>query len=248
MTVGNVIRFTVILVLNVLALGLVCSGQVVAGVGVHVVVVGVLLWGTLNPRSGLFGEIQTRSNSDGIWLTFDDGPDPVGTPMILDLLKEEGVKATFFVIGEKAHRHPELIRRIYEEGHEVGNHTWSHPQASFWCAGPWRTRREIVRCQRCIEGILGEVPRVFRAPVGHHNVFVHPVIRENGLKLVGWSSRGFDGVSGDVTDVLGRIKETMEPGGIVLVHEGTLIVAEVTSALIAYARENGWEFIVRENR
>ncbi|NCQ65054.1 MAG: polysaccharide deacetylase family protein, partial [Alphaproteobacteria bacterium] len=87
-------------------------------------------------------------------------------------------------------QHPELIREIVRRGHQIGNHTWSHPQASFWCHGPIRTYREIARCQSAIKAITGAAPTVFRAPVGHSNLFVHPVLEKFGLRLAGWSSRG----------------------------------------------------------
>src|SRR5262245_23501370 len=78
-----------------------------------------------------------------VWLTIDDGPDPEDTPRLLALLAEHGARATFFVIGEKAERHPELIRDIVAAGHEVAHHTYTHPLASFWCAGPRRLAREL---------------------------------------------------------------------------------------------------------
>ena len=243
MIVGNWIRLLVLLLINALALWLVIDGCVMTGVSLHIACVGWLLMGTLNPQSKLFGAIQTQTKNEGVWLTFDDGPDEEDTPAILSLLKERGVKATFFVVGEKAQKHPDLIRLMHEGGHQIGNHTWSHPQATFWCAGPWRTYREIVRCQQAVENILGEAPKVFRAPVGHHNFFVHAVLSRLGLKLIGWSSRGFDGVSQDADEVIDRIKKSMNPGGVVLAHEDSDIALDVATAIIDHAEENGWPFI-----
>jgi peptidoglycan/xylan/chitin deacetylase (PgdA/CDA1 family) len=239
---GNGVRLLGLLVVNALAFWLVIEGFFWLGVTLHVMCVGWLLWGTLNPRSALFGAIQTQTKTEEIWLTFDDGPDECDTAAILKLLKKHDVSATFFVIGKKAQENPDLIRQIHEDGHQIGNHTWNHSQKSFWCAGPWRTYREIARCQECIEGIIGEAPKVFRAPVGHHNIFVHPVLRRFGLHLVGWSSRGFDGVSQDTAVVTARIRASMWPGGIVLIHEGSDIALEVVAAVIAHAKENGWAF------
>ncbi|MCP5537919.1 MAG: polysaccharide deacetylase family protein [Akkermansiaceae bacterium] len=243
MIVGNWIRLGVLILINALALGLVIGGCVFPGIALHVACVVWLLLGTLNPRSKWFGAIQTRTGNKKIWLTFDDGPDVGATPQVLALLQERGVRATFFVVGEKARKHPELVRRMQAGGHQIGNHTWSHPQGTFWCAGPWRTYREIVRCQEEVEDILGVAPEVFRAPVGHHNVFVHAVLRRFGLKLIGWSSRGFDGVSHDADEVIGRIKKSMGPGGIVLVHDDSDIALDVATAVIDHAEANGWSFI-----
>lgn len=242
MIVGNWVRLAVLVLINALALWLVISCCVISGIALHVACVGWLLLGTLNPQSKLFGAIQTQTGNEEIWLTFDDGPDEEDTPAILALLEKRGVKATFFVVGEKAQKHPDLIRQMHEGGHQIGNHTWSHPQSTFWCAGPWRTYREIVRCQEAVEEISGEAPKVFRAPVGHSNVFVHAVLARFGLKLVGWSSRGFDGVSQDADEVINRIKKSMGPGGIVLAHEDSKIALEVATAIIDHAEANGWSF------
>lgn len=219
------------------------TGYFLTGAIMHLLIVGYLLAGTLNPSSRLFGPVQTQIEK-GIWLTLDDGPDPVDTPAILDLLDRHDVKATFFVIGEKAEKHPYLIREIHRRGHQVGNHSWSHPRTSFWCLGPWATRREIVKCQRVIEGITGHVPEVFRAPVGHYNFFVHPILKREGLKLVGWNSRGFDGVASPLAEVLRRIRATAGEGGIILAHEGTPIASGVVAGILEMGKDNGWRFVI----
>lgn len=95
-------------------------------------------------------------------LTFDDGPDPVWTPRILDVLKQEGVKATFFVVGQQAMSNPALVARIWDEGHEIGNHTWTHPNMSI--AGQQRTLLEITTTQHIIEAITGHTTTLFRPP------------------------------------------------------------------------------------
>ncbi len=215
------------------------SGHMAIGLALHALVVGFLLAGTLNPSSRLFGPVQTRCGS-GIWLTIDDGPDPHDTPAILDLLDEHGAKATFFLIGEKAERHPELVREIIRRGHGIGNHSWSHPQATFWCLGPIRTFREIARCQEALKAITGESPTLFRAPVGHSNIFVHPVMKRLGLRLVGWDSRGFDGVARPLSEVTAAIRKSATNGSIILAHEGNPIAPEVIADILALAAENGW--------
>ena len=219
------------------------SGYFLIGAVMHLLVVGCLLGGTLNPSSRLFGPVQTRVQK-GVWLTLDDGPDPTDTPAILNLLDRHGAKATFFLIGEKAERYPELVREIHRRGHQIGNHSYHHPHATFWCLGPWALRSEIVKCQRAIENITGEAPEVFRAPVGHYNCFVHPVLKQERLKLIGWSSRGFDGVASPLADVIRRIRRTANEGGIILAHEGTPIAQEVVAGILSMAEENGWELII----
>ena len=237
--------------LRVLLIALMLGGGVVAaaaghfglGILLHALIVGFLLAGTLNPSSRLFGPVQTECGK-GIWLTLDDGPDPTDTPAILDLLDRRGAKATFFVIGEKAAKHPELIREIRRRGHQLGNHSWSHPSNTFWCLGPVATCREIMKCQRVLEEITGEAPAIFRAPVGHFNFFVHPVLKREGLKLIGWNSRGFDGGGYPFAEVSRRIRRTTREGSIVLAHEATPIALEVVADILALAEKNGWKVAI----
>lgn len=240
MIAGLVFRFVLIVVVFAGSILLILSGYFFFGLLLHTGLVAWLLAGTLNPSSRLFGPIQTRCEI-GIWLTLDDGPDPLTTPIILDLLDSHEAKATFFVIAKKAEAHPQLILSIQNRGHEVANHTYSHPQASFWCHGPIRTYREIARCQQVLKKITGKAPRLFRAPVGHHNVFVHPVLEYFGMRLVGWDSRGFDAAPGATLEsVTTRIRASAKNGSIVLAHEATPFAVEVVSDILAMAQENGW--------
>jgi peptidoglycan/xylan/chitin deacetylase (PgdA/CDA1 family) len=175
------------------------------------------------PNNRLFGPVITRFRTTRreVWLTIDDGPDPEDTPKILDLLSQYQVQATFFLIGKHAAQHPELVREILRQGHTLGNHTYTHPDASFWMANPSRLREEIDRCAEVLSSITSHVqPIGFRAPVGMVNLFVHPALRRNKLRLIGWSSRGFDAVWTDPEKIVNRIWQEILPGAIILVHEG----------------------------
>ena len=199
-----------------------------------------------------FGPVETRFAADGpqIRLTIDDGPDPRQTPQILDLLAREGVRAEFFVIGKNAAAHPELCRRMRDEGHLVQNHTFSHPSLSFWAAGPRRARREIARCSAAIREATGCEPTRFRAPVGMANPFVHLAARELGLKLTGWSASGNDGVPHDPARVVRKITASLQPGAIVLFHDSHLPGmregqrACTLEALLASVRNHGFSFVL----
>ncbi|MES2922504.1 MAG: polysaccharide deacetylase family protein [Verrucomicrobiota bacterium] len=183
-------------------------------------------WAILNPYCQWLGPVRCTTD-DEILITIDDGPDPRDTPALLDLLDRHRVKAIFFMIGEKVRAHPELAREVIRRGHEIGNHTLTHPSSSFWCAGPWRTHREISGCQQVIEEVTGNKPRWFRAPVGHRNWFTHPVVSILGLEVMAWNRRGFDAVEKDAGKVLARILPDLTRGDIVLLHEATPIAAEV---------------------
>jgi len=118
-------------------------------------------------------------------LTFDDGPDPEWTPRVLDVLAREGVRAAFFLIGQRARQAPEQARRIAESGHDLGNHTWSHP--SLWRCGPAHTEREIADGHTAIADAAGAPPRFFRPPWGKTNLAMFGVARELGTPCVFWT-------------------------------------------------------------
>jgi peptidoglycan/xylan/chitin deacetylase (PgdA/CDA1 family) len=141
--------------------------------------------------------------------------------MLLNLLDGAGAKATFFVIGEKVARYPELVREILRRGHEVGNHTMTHPAGWFWAMSKGRVREEIERCQEVVKEVTGGYEcRWFRAPAGFRNAAVHPVLEAKGMALAGWTVRGFDGVRSDAAEVVERLKAGLRDGAGVLMHEG----------------------------
>ncbi len=120
-----------------------------------------------------------------IALTFDDGPDPDWTPRVLALLASHHVAATFFVVGERAARAPEVVQAIAAAGHEVANHSWSHP--SLWFCGPRRTAAEVGRSHALLTELLGQAPRHFRPPWGMLNAALLPVLARHGERCVLWS-------------------------------------------------------------
>ena len=155
-----------------------------------------------------------------VWLTIDDGPDPQDTPRILELLAAHEARATFFVIGENAARHPDLIQAMITAGHEVAHHTQTHPVGSFWCASPWRVARELDDALEVLR-TNGVRPIRFRAPVGIKNLWLGSALRARGLTCVGWSARGLERGRGDAEAVANRVTRGLAPGEILLLHEGS---------------------------
>ncbi len=219
---------------------------------------GALAYATLRPNNPIFGPVATRFEPDSadpqVWLTVDDGPDPHDTPRLLDLLDAHGgARATFFLRGDRAQVHPELVAEIVRRGHEVGNHTLNHPQAAFWCLGPGRMEREIGGCSDVLRDITGHEPHLFRAPVGHVNPFVHGAAARRGLQIVGWSARGFDGVDRHAADpaaVVARILDGLRPGAIILLHEGrrgpdgAAVNVRAVERLLAALADRRWRAVV----
>ncbi len=154
-------------------------------------------------------------------LTFDDGPDPVWTPRLLDLLAARGARATFFVLGDRAARNPDLIRRIHAEGHSVGTHT-QHHTLKFHFASARYVEREIAEAIAVVAGILPESPRLFRPPQGLRTPsFASGWKRTRGLTCVTWSVRGLDSLATSSAKIIARIMRRLEPGAIVTLHDGT---------------------------
>ena len=120
-----------------------------------------------------------------IALTFDDGPDAAWTPRIAAALAARGVRATFFMVGRRAHAHPSAVRRVADAGHEIASHGWSH--RSLWLCGPRRTEDEIVRAQDRLATLTGRAPRFFRPPWGMVNAALFAALRRAGLTCVFWS-------------------------------------------------------------
>jgi peptidoglycan/xylan/chitin deacetylase (PgdA/CDA1 family) len=120
-----------------------------------------------------------------IALTFDDGPDPIWSARILDLLARRGVRASFFLVGERAARAPETVRRIAAADHEIASHGWSH--RSLWLCGPQRTEAEIGRAHRLLSDVSGRSLRYFRPPWGMVNAAMFGALRRHGERCVFWS-------------------------------------------------------------
>ena len=128
-------------------------------------------------------------NRRGAVLTFDDGPHPNTTPHILDILKKRNLKATFFVLGLQAKKYPEIIKRIHDEGHIVGNHTYGHKDLTK--LKPAQIKTEIENTNNLIEKITGEKPKFIRPPYGAVNHKVSDAINEAGKRMASFSKRPY---------------------------------------------------------
>jgi len=182
----------------------------------------LLLYATLVANCQWWGPVirSFRTEQPEVWLTIDDGPSPAHTTPILDLLERFNARATFFVIGKRAEEYPHLITEILSRGHEIANHTYTHPSGSFWAARPARIGSEIDRCAEWLRASPDRPPRLFRAPAGLKNLFVHEELARRGLALIGWTVRGLDTVRRDPASIAERILAETKPGAIILLHEG----------------------------
>lgn len=150
-------------------------------------------------------------------LTFDDGPDDAATPRLLKLLAARDVRATFFLIGERAERHPDLVRAISAAGHEIGNHTWRHRNA--WILPPGTAAREITEGARILGDILGQIPWLYRPPWGIVNAASLATARRLGLVTVLWSIQ-HEGLRPRAPAAqLRHVAERLHDGAIVDLHD-----------------------------
>lgn len=192
-------------------------------------------------------------------ITFDDGPDPNWTPKILDILKEKNVPATFFVIGLDANRWPQLLRREYAEGHEIGNHTYTHPDWEDPRLSPTQIRWELNLTERLIESVVGAKPLMFRPPYGidHQPEFAEevshlPTAQEMGYIIIGQKVDPHDwrqiapGVPMPAATIVENALRDAPDGNIILLHDGGGDRTQTVLALpqlIDALRAQGYEFV-----
>lgn len=214
-----------------------------AALGIVMISHALVLYPTLRANTQWLGPVATTFETDAreLWLTIDDGP-TADTTAVLDALDARGARATFFVKGSAAASDPGAIREIVRRGHGVANHSYSHPSASFWCLPPAAIRREIEECNRVLQEITGSAPVMFRAPVGMKNPFVHPAL--GAMTLVGWTARAFDTATSDPETVLRRLLPDIQPGAILLLHQGRSRSVEIISRVVDAFQERGYAFVL----
>lgn len=209
-------------------------------------------WACSEPWSTFFRPVLIRGPVEGkrVSLTFDDGPSEKFTGPVLDILRELQVPATFFVCGRNVEQHPDLLKRIVAEGHEVGNHTYSHLFVYF--KSRRRMAEEIDRTQAVIEKVTGQRPKIFRPPYGARWFGLVPTLLERGMHLILWSATGYDWKK-DVRGIVSAALAEIKPGAVILLHDGreTRPSAETDRsktvsalpAIISGARERGYTFV-----
>lgn len=185
---------------------------------------GVVGFLVLSPRTQVFVPtvFRARGAQPRIAFTFDDGPDPTWTPRVLDLLAEHGAKGTFFVVGERAAAHPDLIGRITREGHEVGCHTQSHAFGfHFWTAG--QIARDIQRAQDVLQKLVGRPARMFRPPQGIRVPQLQAALDRLPVRpvCVTWTARGFDSRPTTAARIEANLLPSVRAGSILTLHDGT---------------------------
>ena len=209
-------------------------------------------WAAFRTGSPIFGPV-TRigpSTSPRAALTFDDGPGP-STPAILDALRDEGARATFFVLGRQARRYPELVRRMHDEGHQVASHGYDH--GILVMRGPGHVRNQLERTAHAVEDAAGPgvLTPLFRAPHGFRGPFTWIGARSAGYRMMGWTKGVFDSADPGPDVVAQRSARALSPGCILLLHDADgwdpdrprTHTAAAIPDICAAAREKGLELV-----
>ncbi len=166
----------------------------------------------------LMGTItHVKTSSPVIALTFDDGPDPIHTPCLLDILRKYNAKATFFLVGYSAAKHLKLLKRIAEEGHALGNHSWDHP--SFPLISSRERRQQIYKCDGIINNLNNFNCKLFRPPYGDQNIRSRLDILLTGHKVITWKIVAMDWMDKNASFMADRIMDQIMPGSIILFHD-----------------------------
>jgi peptidoglycan-N-acetylglucosamine deacetylase len=201
-----------------------------------------IAWASFSISSGIFLKSVCRNGKSekGLLLTFDDGPDPVNTPLILEILEKKGVRALFFINGSKALENPELLKNISSKGHLIGNHTYGH--SNFF---PFYSRKRMVselkKTSDIIENITGKRTVYFRPPFGVTNPSIAYAARELGLITVGWSVRSFDTFLKEKGKILSSVIKEVKGGDIVLFHDTVIGTVEMLDEFVVQCRNKGLE-------
>jgi peptidoglycan/xylan/chitin deacetylase (PgdA/CDA1 family) len=191
------------------------------------------IYGSFQIKANYFVRSIHKGNKKSIALTFDDGPDPKNTPRILAVLKEKGVKATFFVIGKNAEKYPDLLRQIDEEGHIVANHSYSHNHLIAFFSRH-RLHQDLLHCNEIVTSALGKSPLFFRPPFGVTNPRYAKVLKDLKMQSIGWSLRSFDTRAKNKYQLIEKVISNLRRRDIVLLHDNRAVTADALEDLIEH--------------
>ncbi len=246
------VNIATLLLLAVFAAGAVCNFSIYWLVGGGFVILihqALYIRGMFSHKSDYFFKLMRGreyfKTGRGILFRFDDGPDPVYTPRILEILKAESLRAMFAVTGENAEKYPEILRQIQRENHIIGNHTYSHPY-HFLLLGYKRVREEIHRTNEIIRNITGHEPEFFCPPIGQKNFVIGRAIRSLNLKPIMWDIHTGD-TWFSTKKIMKKIKKKITPHAIILFHDGVLpwsknsreCTVEALQAAIRFLKQSG---------
>lgn len=185
-----------------------------------------------------FPEIQKKQ----VAITFDDGPNDRFTPQVLNLLQKYNVKATFFCVGQQMKQFPEITKRLVNEGHTVGNHTFSHNE-QFGFFSTKKVIEELQNTNALCKELIGKELLLFRPPFGVTNPRIKKAIDSVGLQSIGWSVRSLDTTSKSSAKIFQSIKNTVSQGDVILLHDTSEKTVVILEQLLVYLKEQNFELV-----
>jgi peptidoglycan-N-acetylglucosamine deacetylase len=222
------------------------SGQVNPAwyIGIVLVLITLLTLGSVCIKLGFYltshcSGIRERKE---VAFTFDDGPDNAVTPFVLDILRDHGIHAAFFVIGSKAARNPGLINRMHLEGHIIGGHSFLH-HFFFDLLPAESMKNELKQTASIVQNLTGKRTKLFRPPYGVTNPALAKAVRSMGFLSVGWSLKSKDTVIKDVNLLLDRLKKRVKPGDVILFHDTNPTNLEMLPKFISYLKETKFQIV-----
>ena len=206
--------------------------------------VAILVYGSYNVESNFFIKVICSAKTDEkiLAISFDDGPADEYTPQVLEVLKQENVRAAFFCIGKRIVENESLFRQVHEQGHVIGNHSYSHTP-SFDMMPASRMLEDVRKTDEAIKKAIGLQPKAFRPPYGVTTPAMKTVMSKGGYTAIGWNIRSLDTVARDEKQLLEKLVRLLKPGAVILLHDTQKITLSILPRLISAARNEGYEFV-----
>lgn len=199
---------------------------------------GLTSLGSFNFELNYFLKAKHNNHStdkNNIAITFDDGPHPGFTPKVLDLLKSANAKASFFLIGKNAEKHPELVKQIIAEGHIIGSHSYAHTN-NYGFLSRNKVTKDIMKSQKILFDISKKRVQFFRPPFGVTNPNIARAVKNLSLKTFGWSVRSYDTVAKNYEGVFKKITANLIKGDIVLLHDTSELSVDILEKLLKHLK------------
>lgn len=233
----NILAFgLVLIVLPALVLGYASWHIIPMLLVIYFIILG---WGVFDIGSQFFIKTYWKGSPGQVALTFDDGPHPEITPQVLDVLRDEQVKAAFFVIGKNAEKHPELVQRMVQEGHVVANHTYNHAYVFSKRAA----MKQVSEGQAVIEHIIGKKTQYFRPPFGVLTPEIARAVQKQNCVIVGWDLRSRDGTIRSKEAILKRVVPRLKKATVLLFHDTNPVTPNVVQEIIHLCKNNGTKIV-----
>lgn len=213
---------------------------------IAIIIIGVSLlcffvYASYNINSGVYMKTLSKAKTSRkvVALTFDDGPDAEKTPKVLDVLQEFNIKACFFCIGKNIKDNEALVKRMIDEGHLVGNHSYNH-NFSFTLRSTQSVHNDLVKCDETIFDAVNVKIDLFRPPYGVTNPMIAKASKKMNYTNIGWSIRSLD-TCNPIDKTLERIKKRLHPGAIILLHDPLPMSHQLVRSLITHLQDNDYK-------